>query len=275
MTASQRLLVCAGAFTVLLSACSPGTSAPAEYGEVPIEELPTTVVEATDLTSTVVLHGTVVSTPQVAVPTLHSGELRRIAEAGDRVSAGEVIATVGDAEITSPASGVVASWLADDTVIVGTGITLAILSTAQLGVEVSVPVEDAYRMYSVPTEARASVESGPGGLDCTLASAPVAGEAITEAGTGVGFVCLLAPDVETMPGLTARVGIPTGTATNVMTLPVEAVDGATDSGTVTKVRDDGTYEATPVGLGITDGVRIEITQGLAQGDEVLAVVPLG
>lgn len=64
-------------------------------------------------------------------------------------------------------------------------------------------------------------------------------------------------------GLTATVAVVTGTATDVVTVPASAVA----DGTVTVVTDDGT-ERTPVTVGVVGRTEVEITEGLAAGDEV-------
>jgi len=38
---------------------------------------------------------------------------------------------------------------------------------------------------------------------------------------------------------------------------------------------DGTHEERPVGLGLNDGEQVQITEGLAEGDEVLQFIPVG
>jgi multidrug efflux pump subunit AcrA (membrane-fusion protein) len=58
----------------------------------------------------------------------------------------------------------------------------------------------------------------------------------------------------------------------VLVLPVSAVQGDTQHGVVNRV-ENGVLSQVPVGLGITDGVRIEITSGLAEGDEVTSFAP--
>ncbi|MBA2952228.1 HlyD family efflux transporter periplasmic adaptor subunit [Nocardioides sp. CGMCC 1.13656] len=64
-------------------------------------------------------------------------------------------------------------------------------------------------------------------------------------------------------GLTATVAVVTGTATDVVTVPVSAVS----DGTVTLL-DDGAATRTPVTTGIVGRTEVEITDGVAAGDEV-------
>lgn len=76
-------------------------------------------------------------------------------------------------------------------------------------------------------------------------------------------------------GLTASVAVVTGTAEGVVTVPASAVS----DGTV-QVLEDGVATRTPVTTGVTGSTRVEITDGLAKGDEVVladldAAVPTG
>ena len=60
---------------------------------------------------------------------------------------------------------------------------------------------------------------------------------------------------------------------NTLTLPVSAVAGRVNKGHVTKINDDGTREEKEITLGINDGGRIEILDGLNEGDTVSALPP--
>ncbi|MFC6342751.1 hypothetical protein ACFP8W_12255, partial [Nocardioides hankookensis] len=76
-------------------------------------------------------------------------------------------------------------------------------------------------------------------------------------------------------GLTASVAVVTGTASDVVTVPASAVS----DGRVTLLQ-DGVATPTPVTTGVTGATRVEITDGLAQGDEVVladldAALPTG
>ena len=64
-----------------------------------------------------------------------------------------------------------------------------------------------------------------------------------------------------------------GRAENVLVVPTTAVRGAAQSGTVWVMSADGATEERPVALGLTDGTQVQITQGLAEGDEILEFAP--
>ncbi len=56
-------------------------------------------------------------------------------------------------------------------------------------------------------------------------------------------------------------------------MPVTAVLGRVEQGKVWVVGTDGEPEERAVTLGLTDGSVVQVTEGLAEGDEVLEFVP--
>ena len=80
-------------------------------------------------------------------------------------------------------------------------------------------------------------------------------------------------DVQVFAGLTAKVTIAGGLAENVLTLPATAVEGAAGTGVVYLIGSDGETVETPVTLGLSDGITVEITGGVEEGDLVLQFVP--
>ena len=75
------------------------------------------------------------------------------------------------------------------------------------------------------------------------------------------------------PATRALVEITAGTAQGALVLPVTAVLGRVEQGKVWVVGEDGEPEERTVTLGITDGTVVQITEGLAEGDQVLEFVP--
>ena len=72
---------------------------------------------------------------------------------------------------------------------------------------------------------------------------------------------------------TEYVDVAAGVATDVLTVPLTAVEGAAGKGVVTVVGADGTEEEREITLGINDGTTVEVTGGLVEGDMVLEFVP--
>ncbi|KGM14585.1 efflux RND transporter periplasmic adaptor subunit [Cellulomonas bogoriensis] len=262
---------------VVLGALVACTSGGGPQGDPPPEvtDAADAVVDVVrqDVVSVVAHGGRVVATPSVLVRAGADGELRAGVELDGQLEPGEPIAMVADRPVLAPAQGRLSRWSVPDGSVVAADTPVALLTYGGFGVEVDVPAGDAYRIYTVPTSGRANVDGGPGGLECDVVPGETdEREPATGGDEGIRFFCLLPMDAQVLAGLSARVGIETGRVEQALVLPVEAVTGSVQTGTVTKVT-DGARATVDVGLGITDGVVIEITSGLEEGDTVLAYAP--
>jgi multidrug efflux pump subunit AcrA (membrane-fusion protein) len=85
--------------------------------------------------------------------------------------------------------------------------------------------------------------------------------------------CRIPAEVTVFPGLTAEIIISGGFAENVLVVPTTAVEGTAGTGNVYFLLPDGTTELRPVTLGLTDGINVEIVEGLAEGDVILQFIP--
>ena len=83
------------------------------------------------------------------------------------------------------------------------------------------------------------------------------------------------PDVTAFAGLGADIAITNGSAEGALVVPVTAVQGSVQTGKVWVVLPDGTQEERTVGLGLNDGEQVQITEGVAEGDQVLQFIPVG
>jgi RND family efflux transporter MFP subunit len=78
------------------------------------------------------------------------------------------------------------------------------------------------------------------------------------------------PTLILVPGMYAQVDLVTEQRKNVISVPVEAVDGSGDSARVFTVQSSGTIQIVPVHLGIQTAQQIEIRSGgLKEGDRVI------
>lgn len=93
-------------------------------------------------------------------------------------------------------------------------------------------------------------------------------------GGGEGISCRVPDDVRVFDGLTMTMLIDAGAAEDVIVVPVSAVRGLVDSGTVW-VTDGGEPAARKVRLGLSDGDVVEIKKGLKEGENILEFVPGG
>lgn len=154
------------------------------------------------------------------------------------------------------------------------------------------PVE-LYRLLKMPKSATVTITGGPAPFKCgDLAiggpadtGTPVeedeefipgedmgGGGAEGNGGGGTTISCRVPDDVKVFDGLAMTMSIDAGRAEDVLVVPVTAVRGLVDSGTVW-VLDDGRPTERKVELGLSDGTVIEVTKGLKEGEAVLEFVP--
>ena len=134
-----------------------------------------------------------------------------------------------------------------------------------------------YRLVGAPTQASVTLNGGPAPFDCTglrVGAAPTTGtdpDTTTSSGT---VTCAIPAGVTAFPGLGATVEITNGSAADVVVVPITAVQGTVQKGNVWVVAADGSNEKRAVGLGLTDGENVQITEGLTAGDTVLEFIPV-
>ncbi len=76
-------------------------------------------------------------------------------------------------------------------------------------------------------------------------------------------------DFKLVPGMYAEVNLRLEERKNVLTVPVDAVDGSGDSAHAYTVRADGSLHSTVVSTGLETAQRVEIRSGLEDGDVVV------
>ncbi|MGI9823420.1 biotin/lipoyl-binding protein [Agromyces sp. Marseille-Q5079] len=143
--------------------------------------------------------------------------------------------------------------------------------------------EQQYRLTQMPAEAEVVIAGGPAPFACTgltisatdAAATGDADPAADTAGAGAGATvrCSVPAEVKVFSGLTAEVTIAAGSADDVLSVPTTAVEGGAETGVVWLVGEDGEGAEHPVTLGLTDGMNVQIVDGLAEGDAVLQFVP--
>jgi multidrug efflux pump subunit AcrA (membrane-fusion protein) len=165
---------------------------------------------------------------------------------------------------------------------VGLGDALAQVSPGTFSVTATLAPEQQYRLLQKPTEAEVAINGGPAPFTCTGlvittgttgSNGDGGGGGGGEATSGTVVRCAVPTDVQVFAGLTAKVTIAGGLAENVLTLPATAVEGAAGTGVVYLIGSDGETVETPVTLGLSDGITVEITGGVEEGDLVLQFVP--
>lgn len=190
--------------------------------------------------------------------------------------------------IVAPGAGTISALSVIQKQDVAVGDVVATITPDAFVVQGSLKPEDLYRLSSIPGEASVSLKGGPGEFTCTslqIATPAASGDgsaangADPSAGAAGGdggstaLTCRVPAEVRVFSGLTGALTIQAGSAENVVTLPTTAVKGNADSGSVWVQNAEGGAEERPVKLGITDGVQIQIVEGIAEGDTVYEFVP--
>lgn len=141
----------------------------------------------------------------------------------------------------------------------------------------------AYQLLDTPLGVKALINGGPSGFDCEWIGLGYNGGSISQPGTGVDktsaslptnatnvtMQCAIPDDIRASAGMNGMVVIQTQPPTEAQALPLTAVNGTADSGTVVVVHEDGTTELRTVELGISDTYHIEIIAGLTEDESVL------
>jgi multidrug efflux pump subunit AcrA (membrane-fusion protein) len=175
---------------------------------------------------------------------------------------------------------------------VSVGAEAAVISPGTFSVTGTLTADQQFRLLDRPSSATVTVMGGPAPFECkavTVGESPAAGApgpvqeqpadpfgpAAPAAPAATGTVnCAVPADVRVFPGLGATIDITAGTAENVIVVPTTAVRGSVDTGLVWVVEDDGGAPVErPVALGLTDGMQVEIVEGLEEGDLVLQFIP--
>lgn len=277
MTNAARIARLGAVITLVFAAgCTSGADrVPLPSGEV---GLATVQVEARSLTSVVVVPGTVVAAPGIMVEAPAEGTvtLNEAGVAGRAVRRDQVLGTVGQAKIKAAVSGTIDEVLAGSGALVARRSPVLVVRYQGFGVWAEVPVTEQYRLYQGAVSGRATIESGPAGLDCELARPAAVSTGPAQAGEptqSVAALCLLPVDAPVVEGLVAKIGLTTAQVDHAASVPLESVSGRAGQGLVTQVFADGTSREVAVELGISDGAYIQITSGLQVGDTIASRAP--
>jgi multidrug efflux pump subunit AcrA (membrane-fusion protein) len=267
---------------------------------------PTVQVETGSIANDVVLDASVQADPAVPVRATLAGEIRKVlVTAGQAVAPATPVLTIRSetpnpdgstsirtVTVTAGATGVLSALpvLAGQAVSVGD--TVGQVAPASFSVVATLPAAQQYRLLNKPTEAKTAITGGPAPFTCTglTITTPLAGSSSgsgSDTGTGSSgdsgggssggtavVRCAVPSDVTVFSGLAAKLTIDGGKATDVLVVPTTAVEGATGTGSVYLPSAKGGKPAKQaVTLGLTDGVKVQITGGLKKGDTILEFVP--
>ncbi|WP_150958851.1 hypothetical protein [Microbacterium testaceum] len=289
----------------------PADAAPAQPTGAIVE--PRTVAALGTITNDVVIKATVTADPAVTMKSTAAGTVNKIFIAeGASVAEGDIVFNVKvpierdpadsvDAEgkakpavfryvdVTAPAAGTLSSLA----VIAGQDVTIGAaagtVAPPTFSVSGTLEPSQQYRLLNRPTEASVTITGGPAAFTCgdLRITTPLAGSTGSEsaasggtstggtgsAGSGTTATCTVPGDVTVFSGLAAEMTLAGGRAEGVLLVPTTSVRGAAQSGTVWVSSPDGTTAERAVALGLTDGTQVQITEGLAEGEEILEFAP--
>lgn len=168
--------------------------------------------------------------------------------------------------------------------VVAVGDAVGTVAPGTLSVQGTLTPDQQYRLIDAPGEATVTLKGGPAPFTCTglrigaAAQDPAAPEDPAAAGatapTSGTVTCAVPGDVTAFAGLGADIEIVNGSAEGALLVPVTAVQGSVQNGNVWVVAADGSTEERAIGLGLTDGQQVQVTEGLAEGDTVLEYAPV-
>ena len=252
--------------------------------------------------------------PVNARATLDGTVVRTFANDGDKVSKGDALLQIrkeipGDTRQVTDEEGNVSVETAEPTykfetvvapgdgtlstgVLVGQqfaiGDTVASVAPSTFSAIAPLSADQMYRLQEAPSTATVTIKNGPAPFECTGVTlvtptgktqdpknpGNVGSSTSTSGSTDLKARCAIPSDQTVFTGLQATLEMTTGSAMNVLAVPVSAVEGRYQSGTVyLPTSDPANPEKRSVTLGLTDGKMVEIKDGLTEGEEILEFTP--
>lgn len=197
--------------------------------------------------------------------------------------------------VVAPADGTVGDFSVDKDATVTAETEVTQLLKDSFTAQAPIPAVDLYRVPKLPKTATIAITDGPAPFDCTAlrldqggsvknppntdpstedGEAPAdTGSDTSATGDGPKLICTVPEKQTVFNGLEATMTVDAGAADDVIVVPVTAVRGLTDKGTVWVLDDNGEATERAVTLGLNDGAMVEVKSGLEEGEEVSEFVP--
>ena len=266
-----------------------------------------------DITNTVSLTGTIqADEPVNARATLDGAVVRVYVNDGDTVAKGDALIQIrkeipGEPRQVTDEDGNVTTEIGQPTykhetvaapgdgrvstsVLVGQqfaiGDTVASVAPSTFSAVAALSADQMYRLQEAPSTATVTIKNGPAPFECSdvkLVSPtgktqdpknPGASDNSATASTDLKARCAIPSDQTVFAGLQVSIEMTTGSATGVLAVPVSAVEGRYQTGTVyVPTSDPANPEKRSVTLGLTDGKMVEVKDGLEEGEEILEFTP--
>ncbi|MDO4259687.1 MAG: efflux RND transporter periplasmic adaptor subunit [Actinomycetaceae bacterium] len=168
------------------------------------------------------------------------------------------------------------------------GDQIATVQPSTFSASAKLSAEQMYRISETPKTAKITIKDGPAPFDCTEVKietpqgttqnpgaknqAPPSND--SPSGDGIQAKCKIPGEQKVFSGLQVDMELVAGEAKDALLLPISAVEGRFQTGYVYIPGDDpANPEKKQVKIGITDGKKVQILEGLAQGQEVLEYIP--
>lgn len=230
-------------------------------------------VTRADISSVLSLDAELIARPLYEATAPIAGTFTPRVHKGETVDSGEVLGTVNgkrNVGIVAKARSKVTEVFAASGEEVPSGIALFSMQDRSFALQAAIAPSDRFRLrsFSADNQIRASIDNGPGPFDCPSLGGPQ----LSEDGS-LSLLCAVPDDITVFAGLKGIMAVSLERQKNALTLPISAVAGTVDTGQVNLVRKSGEVVRRDVRLGITDGVRIEIRSGLAEGQRVTTQAP--
>lgn len=251
----------------------PDEMAAAEQPSAQISD-PVVPVERGSIVNQLDVAGTVARDTAVSLKSDVEGVvLEAFVKDGQRVKAGQALFRiktddpVRTIEFTAPFAGDLSEISLVKNQRASVGVEFAKLTPVTFHVLGTIEPVQLYRLINAPKEASLTIAGGPAPFTCTGLKVQVAEDATTS------VRCAIPADQTVFAGLPATIGITVGTVEDALLVPMTAVQGGSGTGLVWVDAGDGKPEERTVTLGISDGVMVEVIDGLAEGDMVRQFVP--
>ncbi|WP_353112090.1 HlyD family efflux transporter periplasmic adaptor subunit [Microbacterium sp.] len=235
---------------------------------------PVIAVERGSLVNELALDGTIARDESFAVRSEVNGTVTAVnVSDGATVTKGQVLFTVKQDEpakkvdIVAPEAGEVSEIALVKGQPTSVGGEVLTLTPSRYHVQATVQPVELYRLVGAPSEAKVTITGGPAPFTCSGVRVQVSAE-------GTASVRCAIPAGQTVfAGLPAKLALALGKVDDAIVIPVTAVQGGSGNGVVWVDKGDGEPEKRSVTLGVNDGAQVEVTDGLAEGDQIRQFVP--
>lgn len=235
---------------------------------------PVVPVERGSITNALDVAGTVARDAPVTLKSDVEGVVvEALVADGQRVTAGQVLFRVKTdypvrtVDLVAPFAGDLSDVALVKNQRASVGVEYAKLTPLTFHVLGTIEPVQLYRLINAPTDASLSIAGGPAPFTCTGLTVQVADDATTS------VRCAIPAEQTVFAGLPATIGITVGTVEDALIVPTTAVQGGAGTGRVWVDIGEGEPEERTVTLGVSDGVNVEVVEGLEEGEMIRQFVP--